>query len=252
MTKNELDQTNCQKGDFRLLGQALADAMLEYRVNQTRGQDSRPDFALINAGGVRATIDAGNITRGEVLTSFPFGNAVVELKYKGSDLRKILEGCVSKVNQFNQKKLSSWFQVSDGIVIEYNPKNEAGSTLVNFTTVDGHSRSPTNKTTASSRSTSSPAAATISSRAPRTSSASTRWPRCSSPTSRRGARWATSCRSGSWPLSPAAAAAAVATGPAVVVAREATARTALLGALAVPVWGAVLSVVFIVAAAIAV
>ncbi|KND89349.1 Apyrase [Tolypocladium ophioglossoides CBS 100239] len=131
VTKNELDQTKCQQGDC-LLGQVLTDAMLAFRLNQTRGQDP-PDFALANAGGIRATIDAGNVTRGEVLTSFPFGNAVAELKYKGSDLRKILEGCVSKTNQFNQKKLSSWFQVSDGIVIEYNPKNAAGSMLVNVT-----------------------------------------------------------------------------------------------------------------------
>lgn len=132
VTRNELDQTKCQRGDC-LLGQVLTDAMLEFRVNQTRGQDPRPDFALTNAGGIRATIDAGNITRGEVLASFPFGNAVVEIKYRGSDVRKILEGCVSKTNQFNQKKLSSWFQVSDGIVIEYNPKNAAGSMLVNVT-----------------------------------------------------------------------------------------------------------------------
>ncbi|POR31522.1 Apyrase, partial [Tolypocladium paradoxum] len=130
VTKNELDQTKCQQGDC-LLGQVITDAMLEYRLNQTRCRGLRPDFAITNAGGIRATIDAGNITRGEVLTSFPFGNAVVELKYKGSDLRKILEGCVSRMNQFNQKKLTSWFQVSDGIVIEYNPKNAPGSMLVN-------------------------------------------------------------------------------------------------------------------------
>jgi 2',3'-cyclic-nucleotide 2'-phosphodiesterase (5'-nucleotidase family) len=57
-----------------LLGDFMADAMLEYRLNQS----STADFALVNAGGIRATIDEGPITRGEVLTSFPFGNAVVE------------------------------------------------------------------------------------------------------------------------------------------------------------------------------
>lgn len=129
-TKNALDQTTCQKGDC-LLGQVIADAMFEYRYNQTN--DTKPDFAIINAGGVRASIDEGNITRGEVLTSFPFGNAITELKYSGSDVRKVLEGCVSRVNQFSQKKTSSWFQVSKGITIEFDPSKEEGSRLVNVT-----------------------------------------------------------------------------------------------------------------------
>jgi 5'-nucleotidase len=129
-TENELDQATCQKGDC-LLGQVMCDAMLEYRRNLTENSDAKPaDFALINSGGVRATIDAGEITRGEVLTSFPFGNAIVELTYSGKDLRKVLEGCVSQVNQFNDKKVSSWFQVSDDIKIEFNPDNEPGNKLV--------------------------------------------------------------------------------------------------------------------------
>lgn len=131
-TKNVLDQTTCQKGDC-LLGQVIADAMLEYRQNQTNGTDGKPDFAIINAGGIRATIDEGNITRGEVITAFPFGNAVTQLKYSGSDLRKILEGCVSRVSQFNQKKTSSWFQLSKNVAIEYNESKDAGSRLVNAT-----------------------------------------------------------------------------------------------------------------------
>ncbi|KAG5919669.1 hypothetical protein E4U42_006445 [Claviceps africana] len=132
-TKNVLDQTACQTGDC-LLGQVMADAMLEYRQNQTRGtNDAKPDFALINAGGVRVTIDQGNITRGEVITAFPFGNAVTQIKYSGADLRKILEGCVSRVNQFNQRKMASWLQVSQNIVIEHNPWKDAGSRLVKVT-----------------------------------------------------------------------------------------------------------------------
>jgi len=126
-TVYELDQTTCQQQDC-LLGQVLGDAMLQYRLNQTTDQH-RPAFAIVNAGGIRATIDAGNITRGEVLTSFPFGNAVVEVNYRGSDLRKILEGCVSRVNQFNQNKVTSWFQVSQGVTIRYNPTHPPGSML---------------------------------------------------------------------------------------------------------------------------
>ncbi|KAF7563586.1 hypothetical protein G7046_g537 [Stylonectria norvegica] len=128
-TEVDLDQTTCQKGDC-LLGEVMTDAMLEYRRNITKEGDEKADFALINAGGIRATIEKGDITRGDVLTSFPFGNAVIELVFSGSDLRKILEGCVSRFNQNNLKPLSSWFQVSKGIKIEYNPDNKNGSKLV--------------------------------------------------------------------------------------------------------------------------
>ena len=63
----------------------MADAMLAYRLNST----DDADFALINAGGIRATIDQGPITRGEVLTSFPFGNSLVEITISGDDLWRV-------------------------------------------------------------------------------------------------------------------------------------------------------------------
>jgi 5'-nucleotidase len=128
-TDADLVQETCQEGDC-LLGQVMADAMLEYRQNQTTNKDEAPDFTLLNAGGVRAEIPEGNITRGQVLTSFPFGNAVVELKYTGEEVRVILEGAVSMVNQNNGEEVGSWFQVSRGIKIEYNPDAEEGSRLV--------------------------------------------------------------------------------------------------------------------------
>ncbi|KAK6857819.1 hypothetical protein PG995_005518 [Apiospora arundinis] len=124
-TKVELDQTKCQKEEC-YLGDFVCDAMLQYRVDG----GSNAALAFTNAGGIRATIDAGPITRGEVLTSFPFGNAVVELKYTGEQLWKIFEGAVSKVNQFNGKTLGGFFQVSRGVKVEYNPSNPVGKRLV--------------------------------------------------------------------------------------------------------------------------
>lgn len=48
----------------------MCDAFIWYR-EQTGAQ---VDGALQNGGGVRANISAGEITRGDVLTAFPFGN----------------------------------------------------------------------------------------------------------------------------------------------------------------------------------
>ena len=121
----ELDQTKCQQGEC-LLGDFMADAMLAYRKNNS----ADVDFALINAGGVRATIDEGEITRGEVLTSFPFGNAIVQIALTGKQIWDVLEGIVSTVNVANKKAVTSFFQVSQGIKVDYNPKAANGSRLV--------------------------------------------------------------------------------------------------------------------------
>ncbi|KAL5433467.1 hypothetical protein PMIN07_011374 [Paraphaeosphaeria minitans] len=121
----ELDQTTCQQKEC-LLGDFMADAMLAYRVDAGEAVD----FAIINAGGIRATFDTGDITRGEVLTSFPFGNSIVELTISGADLRKFLEGIVSGVSQTNGKEVTSFLQISSSLRISYDAAQPAGSQLV--------------------------------------------------------------------------------------------------------------------------
>jgi 2',3'-cyclic-nucleotide 2'-phosphodiesterase (5'-nucleotidase family) len=124
----ELDQTTCQQKEC-LLGDFMADAMYAYRADA--GEDV--DFAIINAGGIRATIDEGDITRGEVLTSFPFGNSIVELAISGADLRAVLEGIVSGVSQTNGREVTSFLQISSSLRIQYDAARPAGSQLVSAT-----------------------------------------------------------------------------------------------------------------------
>ncbi|KAM0722847.1 hypothetical protein Q7P37_001045 [Cladosporium fusiforme] len=126
-----LDQTSCQRQECTL-GDFMADAMLEYRLNNS---DSA-DFAIINAGGIRATIEEGEITRGDILNSFPFGNSLVEVQISGEDLWSVFEGILSGVNEINGEPVTSFFQVSRGIQIEYNPENNNGSKLVSVTIGD--------------------------------------------------------------------------------------------------------------------
>lgn len=106
--------------------------MLAYRLNSST-PETRPAFAITNAGGIRASIDEGPITRGKVLTAFPFGNAVVEVTLSGDQIYRTLEGIVSKVNQDNGRPVTSFLQVSSGISIEYNPSAANGSRLVSVT-----------------------------------------------------------------------------------------------------------------------
>ena len=109
-------------------------AMLTYRLNGTT-PDTAPDFALINAGGIRATIDEGPVTRGEVLTAFPFGNALVDVTTSGERLWAAFEGIIAGVNVDNGKAVTSFLQISRGLRIEYGPAatNNTANVLVSVT-----------------------------------------------------------------------------------------------------------------------
>ncbi|KAI3397256.1 hypothetical protein diail_11055 [Diaporthe ilicicola] len=120
----ELVQETCQAGECPL-GDLMADAITAYRPEA--------DFAVINAGGIRAAIDAGPVTRGEVLTAFPFGNAIVELTRSGQQVWDVLEGIVSEVNQANGRTVTSFLQVSSELRIVYDPAGAVGERLVNVT-----------------------------------------------------------------------------------------------------------------------
>jgi len=115
----------------------MSSAMLDYRLNSST-PETRPAFAIANAGGIRATIDQGPITRGEVLTAFPFSNAVTDITLTGERIYRTLEGIVSQVNQDNGRPVTSFLQVSKGISIEYNPAGAVGSRLVSVN-IDGKS-----------------------------------------------------------------------------------------------------------------
>jgi 2',3'-cyclic-nucleotide 2'-phosphodiesterase / 3'-nucleotidase / 5'-nucleotidase len=48
------------------------------------------DFALMNGGGVRSPLDAGDVTFGELFAVQPFGNVLNKVKLSGADLEEIL------------------------------------------------------------------------------------------------------------------------------------------------------------------
>ncbi|KAL7416609.1 Metallo-dependent phosphatase-like protein [Mrakia frigida] len=123
-TATELDQSTCQTMECTL-GNAVTDSMLYART--TLGADV--DFALHNAGGIRASIEGPAVSRGDVLTAFPFGNNIVDMTFTGEELWDIFEGMVSRVNSAG-KIITSFFQVSEGVQIVYNPSNPVGSRLI--------------------------------------------------------------------------------------------------------------------------
>ncbi len=71
-------------------GNMIADAMLD------RVKDQGIEIAIMNSGGIRADIDAGEITMGEVLTVLPFQNTLSTFQVTGATLVAALENGVSQ------------------------------------------------------------------------------------------------------------------------------------------------------------
>ncbi len=69
------------------MGAMVTKAMFEHNFNSSIGSI---DIALVNTGGVRASIEAGNIKVSDVFNTFPFENTVVLVKLYGRDLNKLL------------------------------------------------------------------------------------------------------------------------------------------------------------------
>ncbi|AFS79678.1 bifunctional UDP-sugar hydrolase/5'-nucleotidase periplasmic precursor UshA [Gottschalkia acidurici 9a] len=68
------------------LGNLIADSMIDA---------TGADIAITNGGGIRSSIDMGEITKRDIITALPFGNYVVTKEVKGIDILKSLEYGVS-------------------------------------------------------------------------------------------------------------------------------------------------------------
>ncbi|MFK7871378.1 MAG: bifunctional UDP-sugar hydrolase/5'-nucleotidase [Roseobacter sp.] len=73
------------------MGNLIADAMLD------RVKDQGIDLAIQNGGGIRASIDAGEITMGEVLTVLPFQNTLATFQVSGAAIVAALENGVGQI-----------------------------------------------------------------------------------------------------------------------------------------------------------
>jgi 5'-nucleotidase len=73
------------------MGNMIADAMRDAVI------DKGYTIALANSGGIRASLDAGDVTLGEVMTILPFQNTLSTFKVTGKQLLTAIENGVSEV-----------------------------------------------------------------------------------------------------------------------------------------------------------
>lgn len=98
-----------------VLGNLIADAMKA---------EMDTDFAFMNPGGIRADLDAGEITWGELFTIQPFGNDLVSMDLKGSEIRELLN------QQFNPDKVRM-LQIS-GLSYEWSDDLDYGEKVLDI------------------------------------------------------------------------------------------------------------------------
>ncbi|XDA97215.1 bifunctional metallophosphatase/5'-nucleotidase [Sulfitobacter sp. LCG007] len=98
------------------MGNLIADAMLD------RVKDQGIQVAIQNGGGIRASIDGGEVTMGEVLTVLPFQNTLSTFQVKGSVIVEALENGVSQIEEGAGR-----FPQVAGMTYSFDPAQPAGS-----------------------------------------------------------------------------------------------------------------------------
>ncbi|MER2600370.1 MAG: 5'-nucleotidase C-terminal domain-containing protein [Caldilineales bacterium] len=98
------------------LGDLICDAML-WKTSAVGTQ-----VCITNGGGIRASVNPGNVTIGSILTVLPFGNQIATMGLMGSDLIAALENGVSRAGLGDGR-----FPQVAGMRFSFDPERPAGS-----------------------------------------------------------------------------------------------------------------------------
>src|SRR5690606_2616181 len=115
------------------MGNVVADAML------ARVKDQGITIAIQNGGGLRASIPAGAVTMGDVLSVLPFQNTLSTFQLKGSDVVAALENGASQI----EEAAGRFAQVS-GLKYTLDPSAPVGSRISNVLVREGSDWVPIN------------------------------------------------------------------------------------------------------------
>ena len=131
-TGAEIDgnRDNCRQVECTM-GNLVADASL------ARVADQGVTIALVNSGGLRASIDAGPVTMGEVLTVLPFQNTLSTFEVSGQTLIDALENGVSQYDE----KAGRFLQVA-GMKYTFDPTAPVGARISDVQVKAGEAWAP--------------------------------------------------------------------------------------------------------------
>ncbi len=108
------------------MGNLVADAQLD------RVADQGVTISIANSGGLRANIDAGEITMGEVLTVLPFSNTLATFEISGADIVAALENGASQIEE-----VAGRFPQVAGLKYTFDKSKPAGSRISDVLVKEG-------------------------------------------------------------------------------------------------------------------
>ncbi|OCP15126.1 bifunctional metallophosphatase/5'-nucleotidase [Ensifer sp. LC163] len=121
---------NCRAKECEM-GSLVADAMLD----RVKGQGVT--IAITNGGGLRASIDAGDVSMGEAITVLPFQNTVATFQIKGDGIREALENGLSKLEEAGGR-----FPQVAGLKYSFDRSKPVGSRVVSVEVKEGAAYGP--------------------------------------------------------------------------------------------------------------
>ncbi|MCF0148645.1 MAG: 5'-nucleotidase C-terminal domain-containing protein, partial [Clostridium sp.] len=101
------------------LGNLITDAM----INETGAE-----IAITNGGGIRDSINVGEITKGEIVKVLPFGNYIVTKALKGAQIKEILEHGIKAY-----PSSAGHFPQVSGLSFVFDESREVGNRIVGIT-----------------------------------------------------------------------------------------------------------------------
>ncbi|OIP87666.1 MAG: multifunctional 2',3'-cyclic-nucleotide 2'-phosphodiesterase/5'-nucleotidase/3'-nucleotidase [Rhodobacterales bacterium CG2_30_65_12] len=119
------DRDSCRAIECQM-GNLVADAMLD------RVRDQGIQIAIQNGGGLRASIDAGPVTMGEVLTVLPFQNTLSTFFVTGQVVIDALENGVSQIEEGAGR-----FPQVAGLRFTFDATGEPGARVADVMVADG-------------------------------------------------------------------------------------------------------------------
>lgn len=123
-----------------LLGEATAEfthdrktkgsnTLLGYWACEVMAEKGKAQIAIQNGGGLRRTMEKGQITMGDLYEIMPFDNYLVVMDLKGADLIKAIDHGIDM-----PKTTDGAFS---GLIVEYDPAKPYGEKITKITLTDG-------------------------------------------------------------------------------------------------------------------
>lgn len=132
----KITETIIGKTDVKLIGDRAVvrtgESNLSNLLTDAMLWKTEADIALTNGGGIRSSIEVGDITKGEVIQVLPFGNYVIVQELTGADIIGALENGVAGY----PAQHGAFAQVA-GIKYTFDPTKPVGQRIVSVKLLNG-------------------------------------------------------------------------------------------------------------------